>query len=86
MTVSKSKEVTCGSYVSGVNMSRCLSDCESDCASVETVCPEYQLQYNLYLSVVQTFGRDSVYNDLPDIDTDDDMSNTPKQYNITKLK
>ena len=58
--------------------------CESDCASVVTVCPDYQLHYKLYLSVVHTFGRDNVYNNFPDIDTDDDMIN--KQYNITKLK
>ena len=60
----------------------CKSVCSSGSDSDVTDVNDSMLQYKLYQSVLQTFGRDPTYSYMPDIDTEDPYSNAKKDTDI----
>ena len=66
----------------------CNPVCSSDSDSEVTVGNYNNLQYKLYQSVLQTFGRDPTYNYMPEIQTEDEYAHLKEEldeedYQIT---
>ena len=64
----------------------CKPVCSSGSDSDVTECNHINLEYKLYQSVLQTFGRDPTYNYLPDIETEDAYYNTKDDTDMDDYK
>ena len=64
----------------------CNPVCSSGSNSDVTECNDSDLQYKLYQSVLQTFGRDPTYNYMPDIETEDAYSGTNEETDVDDYK
>ena len=53
---------------------------------VVTECNNSNLEYKLYQSVLQTFGRDSAYLYMPDIETEDAYSGINEETDVDDYK
>ena len=60
----------------------CKPVCSSGSDSDVTECNNSDLEYKLYRSVLQTFGRDPTYNHMPDIETEDAYSNMKEETDV----
>ena len=60
----------------------CIIVCSSGSDSDVTECNDSNLQYELYQSVLQTFGRDPTYNYMLDIKTEDTYSNMKEESDV----
>ena len=64
----------------------CKPLCSSDSDSDDTNVNDSNLEYKIYQSVLQTFGRDPTYSYMPDIDTEDPYSNAKEDTDIDDYK
>ena len=60
----------------------CSSGSDSDVTDVN----DNMLEYKLYQSVLQTFGRDPTYNYMPDIETEDAYYNAKDDTDMDDYK
>ena len=60
----------------------CKPACSSSSDSNVTECNYSNLEYKLYQSVLQTFGRDPTNNYMPDIETEDAYSNMKEETDV----
>jgi hypothetical protein len=64
----------------------CTSVCSSSSDSDVTEYHNSNLEYKLYQSVLQTFGRDATYKYMPDIESEDAYSNTMDDTDVDDYK
>ena len=64
----------------------CKPVCSSGSDSDVTECNNSDLEYKLYQSVLQTFGRDPAYQYMPDIETEDAYSGTKGETDVDDYK
>jgi hypothetical protein len=64
----------------------CKSVCSSGSDSEVTECNHINLEYKLYQSVLETFGRDATHNYMPDIETEDSFSNSMVNTDVDDYK
>ena len=64
----------------------CKSVCSSGSDSDVTECNNSNLEYKMYQSVLQTFGRDPAYLYMPDIETDDAYSGANEETDVDDYK
>ena len=64
----------------------CKSVCSSGSDSDVTDVNDSSLEYKLYQSVLQTFGRDPTYNYMPDIETEDPYCNAKEEQYMRLVK
>ena len=64
----------------------CKPVCSSGSDSDVTECNHSILEYKLYQSVLQPFGREPIYNYMPEIETEDAYSNTKDDMDVDDYK
>ena len=62
------------------------SVCSSGSDSDVTECNHSNIEYKLYQSVLQTFGRDPIYDYMSDIETEDVYSNNKDDMDVDDYK